>query len=129
MVMLLFKTNHLFPNILKAGEYIHHIAEIMAALRVQQPAELGGQAVSEVKDYQQGLGGLQYTRRRIIRQHGDFLFSVTQLYATHRRLISRQQPAELGGQAVSEVKDYQQGLDGLPKANVLKYVFAVRHTP
>ena len=35
-----------------------------------------------------------------------------------------QQPAELGGQAVAEVKDYQQGLDGLPKANVLKYMFA-----
>ena len=28
MVMLLFKTNHLFPNILKAGEYIHHLHSI-----------------------------------------------------------------------------------------------------
>ena len=38
--------------------------------------------------------------------------------------LRAQQPAELGGQAVAEVKDYQQGLDGLPKANVLKYMFA-----
>ena len=38
--------------------------------------------------------------------------------------LRAQQPAELGGQAVAEIKDYQQGLDGLPKANVLKYMFA-----
>lgn len=38
--------------------------------------------------------------------------------------LRAQQPAEIGGQAISEIKDYQNGLDGLPNANVLKYFFA-----
>ena len=38
--------------------------------------------------------------------------------------LRQNQPAELGGQAIAQVKDYQEGLDGLPKANVLKYFFA-----
>ena len=35
-----------------------------------------------------------------------------------------QQPAQIGGQAVAEIKDYQHGIDNLPAANVLKYFFA-----
>ena len=38
--------------------------------------------------------------------------------------LRAQQPNEIGGQIISEMKDYQNGLDGLPKANVLKYFFA-----
>lgn len=38
--------------------------------------------------------------------------------------LRAQKPAEIGGQAVAEIKDYQNGLDGLPEANVLKYLFA-----
>lgn len=38
--------------------------------------------------------------------------------------LRAQKPAEIGGQTVAEIKDYQNGLDGLPEANVLKYLFA-----
>lgn len=38
--------------------------------------------------------------------------------------LRAQQPQQIGGQAIAEIKDYQHGLDNLPKANVLKYVFA-----
>lgn len=38
--------------------------------------------------------------------------------------LRAQKPAEIGGQMVAEIKDYQNGLDGLPEANVLKYLFA-----
>lgn len=38
--------------------------------------------------------------------------------------LRAQLPAEIGGLAVAEVKDYADGIDGLPKANVLKYFFA-----
>ncbi len=37
--------------------------------------------------------------------------------------LRSESPEQFGGQAVAEIKDYQQGLDGLPKANVLKYFF------
>ncbi len=33
-------------------------------------------------------------------------------------------PEQIGGLALAEIKDYQNGLDDLPKANVLKYFFA-----
>ena len=37
----------------------------------------------------------------------------------------RMQPSnELGGQAIAEVKDYKNGIDDLPKADVLKYMLA-----
>lgn len=38
--------------------------------------------------------------------------------------LRAQQPQQIGGQAIAEIKDYQHGLDNLPKANVLKYLFA-----
>lgn len=38
--------------------------------------------------------------------------------------LRSQQLQQIGGQAIAEIKDYQDGLDGLPKANVLKYLFA-----
>ena len=34
-----------------------------------------------------------------------------------------QQPDEIGGLEVKEIKDYQKGIDGLPESNVLKYFF------
>ena len=34
------------------------------------------------------------------------------------------QPTVLGGQAIAEIKDYKDGLDDLPKADVLKYMLA-----
>ncbi len=38
--------------------------------------------------------------------------------------LRAQTPAEIGGLAVAEMKDYANGIDGLPNANVLKYFFA-----
>lgn len=38
--------------------------------------------------------------------------------------LRAEQASEIGGLAVAEVKDYANGIDGLPKANVLKYFFA-----
>lgn len=38
--------------------------------------------------------------------------------------LRAEQASEIGGLAVAEVKDYANGIDDLPKANVLKYFFA-----
>lgn len=98
-------------------------------------AVVASMLICEMAAYQKSQGKTLLDRlEELYRQHGYYkeaLDSFTlpgsdgqQRIAAIMAGLRANQPAQIGGQPVDEIKDYQQGLDGLPQANVLKYFFA-----
>ena len=98
-------------------------------------AVVASMLICEMAAYQKAQGKTLLERlEALYQQHGYYkeaLDSFTlpgsdgqQRIAAIMADLRQNQPTELGGQAIAQVKDYQEGLDGLPKANVLKYFFA-----
>jgi len=98
-------------------------------------AVVASMLICEMAAYQKAQGKTLLDRlQELYEQHGYYketLDSFTlpgsdgqQQIAAIMANLRSSQPTQIGGQAITEIKDYQQGLDGLPKANVLKYVFA-----
>lgn len=91
--------------------------------------------ICEMAAYQKAQGKTLLQRlEELYQQHGyykDAVDSFTLPGADGQERIAdimtelrAEQASEIGGLAVAEVKDYANGIDGLPKANVLKYFFA-----
>lgn len=98
-------------------------------------AVVASMLICEMAAYQKAQGKTLLDRlEELYRQHGYYkeaLDSFTlpgsdgqQRIAAIMADLRAHQPAQIGGQAIAQIKDYQQGLDGLPQANVLKYFFA-----
>lgn len=98
-------------------------------------AVVASMLICEMAAYQKAQGKTLLERlEELYQQHGYYkeaLDSFTlpgsdgqQRIAAIMADLRQNQPTQLGGQAIAQVKDYQEGLDGLPKANVLKYFFA-----
>ena len=98
-------------------------------------AVVASMLICEMAAYQKAQGKTLLERlEALYKQHGYYkeaLDSFTlpgsdgqQRIAVIMADLRQNQPTQLGGQAIAQVKDYQEGLDGLPKANVLKYFFA-----
>ena len=98
-------------------------------------AVVASMLICEMAAYQIAQGkNLLQRLEELYQQHGyykDTLDSFTlpgtdgqQRIADIMANLRAQQPAQIGGQAIAEIKDYQNGIDDLPTANVLKYFFA-----
>ena len=98
-------------------------------------AVVASMLICEMAAYQKAQGKTLLQRlEELYQQHGYYkeaLDSFTLPGADGQQRIAdimtglrAQQPAQIGGQAVAEIKDYQHGIDNLPAANVLKYFFA-----
>ena len=98
-------------------------------------AVVASMLICEMAAYQKAQGKTLLQRlEELYQQHGYYkeaLDSFTLPGADGQQRIAEimadlraQQPAQIGGQAIAEIKDYQNGIDDLPAANVLKYFFA-----
>ena len=98
-------------------------------------AVVASMLICEMAAYQKAQGKTLLERlEELYQQHGYYkeaLDSFTlpgadgqQRIAAIMETLRAQQPTELGGQAIAEIKDYKNGIDDLPKADVLKYFFA-----
>lgn len=98
-------------------------------------AVVASMLICEMAAYQKAQGKTLLERlEELYQQHGYYkeaLDSFTLPGADGQQRIAAimadlraQLPNELGGQAIAEVKDYKNGIDDLPKADVLKYFFA-----
>ena len=98
-------------------------------------AVVASMLICEMAAYQKVQGKTLLERlEELYQQHGYYkeaLDSFTlpgadgqQRIAAIMETLRAQQPTELGGQAIAEIKDYKNGIDDLPKADVLKYFFA-----
>ena len=98
-------------------------------------AVVASMLICEMVAYQKAQGKTLLERlEELYQQHGYYkeaLDSFTlpgadgqQRIAAIMETLRAQQPTELGGQAIAEIKDYKNGIDDLPKADVLKYFFA-----
>lgn len=98
-------------------------------------AVVASMLICEMAAYQKAQGKTLLQRlEELYQQHGYYkeaLDSFTLPGADGQQRIAdimaelrAQQPAQIGGQAVAAIKDYQNGIDDLPAANVLKYFFA-----
>lgn len=98
-------------------------------------AVVASMLICEMAAYQKAQGKTLLERlEELYQQHGYYkeaLDSFTlpgsdgqQRIAAIMADLRQNRPTELGGQTIAQIKDYQEGLDGLPKANVLKYFFA-----
>ncbi len=91
--------------------------------------------ICEMAAYQKAQGkNLLQRLEELYKQHGYYkeaLDSFTLPGSNGQQRIAEimadlraQAPSQMGGQAIAEIKDYEQGIDDLPKANVLKYFLA-----
>ena len=98
-------------------------------------AVVASMLICEMAAYQKAQGKTLLQRlEELYQQHGYYkeaLDSFTLPGADGQQRIAEimaelrvQQPAQIGGQVIGEIKDYQNGIDDLPVANVLKYFFA-----
>lgn len=98
-------------------------------------AVVASMLICEMAAYQKAQGKTLLQRlEELYQQHGYYkeaLDSFTLPGADGQQRIAEimadlraQQPAQIGGQVIGEIKDYQNGIDDLPAANVLKYFFA-----
>jgi len=98
-------------------------------------AVVASMLICEMAAYQKAQGKTLLERlEELYQQHGYYkeaLDSFTlpgadgqQRIAAIMETLRAKQPTELGGQAIAEIKDYKNGIDDLPKADVLKYFFA-----
>ena len=98
-------------------------------------AVVASMLICEMAAYQKAQGKTLLERlEELYQQHGYYkeaLDSFTLPGADGQERIAAiiadlrtQQPSEIGGQTIAAIKDYQTGIDDLPKADVLKYFLA-----
>lgn len=107
-----------------AGNYARDKDAIVAASLISEAAayykQQGKTLIDVLEDIYREFGYYREALSSITMKGKDGVAKIGALMTSWRN----NPPAEINGAAVSEVLDYSQGLDGLPKENVLKFLLA-----